>query len=214
MVGGLLKPPVNWPKIVEPMPMITASTRIFTPDETTLPSTFSARKAVRPKRPNGTRTNPAKRGQLELDQADKELDRHDEEADDDDQPGDQQDGDLDEIVEEAGETHQTGDGGQDGLSGVDADLGDASRLKKLRRAQRAASGLDPESGEGVVNDLSEVVVVADDEGEDADIERFPDQPGDHVLVGRQRPEETGKRDVDGDEHAGEPADIALDEAKA
>ena len=60
MVGGLLKPPVNWPKIVEPMPMITASTRIFTHDETTLPSTFSARKAVRPKRPNGTRTNPAK----------------------------------------------------------------------------------------------------------------------------------------------------------
>ena len=59
MVGGLLKPLVNWPKIVEPMPMITASTRIFTPDETTLPSTFSARKAVRPKRPKGTRTNPA-----------------------------------------------------------------------------------------------------------------------------------------------------------
>ena len=60
MVGGLLRPPVNWPKIVEPMPTITASTRIFTPDETTLPSTFSARKAVRPKRPKGTRTKPAK----------------------------------------------------------------------------------------------------------------------------------------------------------
>ena len=60
MVGGLLKPLVNWPKIVEPMPTITASTSTFTPDETTLPSTFSARKAVRPKRPNGTRTNPAK----------------------------------------------------------------------------------------------------------------------------------------------------------
>ncbi len=59
MVGGLLKPLVNWPKIVEPMPTITASTRTFTPDETTLPSTFSARKAVRPKRPNGTSTKPA-----------------------------------------------------------------------------------------------------------------------------------------------------------
>ena len=152
--------------------------------------------------------------QLELDQADKELDRHDEEADDDDEPGDQQDGDLDEIVEEAGETHQTGDGGQDGLSGVDADLGHAPRLKKLRRAQRAASGLDPEAGERVVNNLSEIVVVGDDVGEDADVERFPDQPGDHVLVRRQYPEETGKRDVDGDEHAGEPADVALDEAKA
>jgi len=55
----LLKPFVNWPKIVEPMPTMTASTRIFTPDETTLPSTFSARKAVRPNRPNGTSTKPA-----------------------------------------------------------------------------------------------------------------------------------------------------------
>ena len=59
MVGGLLKPLVNWPKMFEPMPTITASTRTFTPDETTLPSTFSARKAVRPNRPNGTRTKPA-----------------------------------------------------------------------------------------------------------------------------------------------------------
>src|SRR5208337_4730643 len=39
--------------------LITASARILTPLETTLPSTFSARKAVRPKRPNGTRTKPA-----------------------------------------------------------------------------------------------------------------------------------------------------------
>ena len=59
MVGGLLKPLVNWPKIVEPMPTMTASTSTLTPDETTLPSTFSARKAVRPKRPNGTSTKPA-----------------------------------------------------------------------------------------------------------------------------------------------------------
>jgi hypothetical protein len=59
MVGGLLKPLVNCPKIVEPMPTITASTSTFTPEETTLPSTFSARKAVRPNRLNGTSTKPA-----------------------------------------------------------------------------------------------------------------------------------------------------------
>ena len=59
MVGGLFMPLVNWPKMVEPMPTMTASTRILTPEETTLPSTFSARKAVRPKRPKGTRTKPA-----------------------------------------------------------------------------------------------------------------------------------------------------------
>jgi hypothetical protein len=60
IVGGLFSPPVNCPKIVEPMPMMTASTRILTPEETTLPSTFSARNAVRPKRPNGTSTKPAR----------------------------------------------------------------------------------------------------------------------------------------------------------
>ena len=59
MVGGLLRPLVNWPKIVEPMPMMTAKTSILIPLDTTLPSTFSARKAVRPKRPKGTSTKPA-----------------------------------------------------------------------------------------------------------------------------------------------------------
>jgi hypothetical protein len=59
MVGGLFRTVVNWPKIVEPMPTITASARILTPLETTLPSTFSARKAVRPKRAKGTSTKPA-----------------------------------------------------------------------------------------------------------------------------------------------------------
>ena len=155
-----------------------------------------------------------KRRQLELDQADEELDRHDEEADDDDQPGDQQDGDLDEVVEEADEAHQAGDRGEDRLAGVDADLGEPARLKELRLAQRPAAGLEAEPGEGVEDDLGEVVEVADDEGEDADIEGLPDQARDHVLVRRHRPEEAGERDVDRDEHAGEPAHIALHEAEA
>ena len=154
------------------------------------------------------------RGQLELDQADEELDRHDEEADDDDQPGDQQDRDLDEVVEEAGEAHQTGDGGEDGLSGVDTDLSETARLKQLRLAQRPAARLDAEAGEGVVDDLSEIVEVADDEGEDADIEGLLDQAREHVLVGRHGPEEAGQGDVDRDEHTGEPAHIALHEPEA
>ena len=39
--------------------MMTASTSTLTPDETTLPSTRSARKAVLPNRPNGISTKPA-----------------------------------------------------------------------------------------------------------------------------------------------------------
>ena len=57
--------------------------------------------------------------------------------------------------------------------------------------------------------MSEVVEVADDEGEHANIKRLLDQAGEHVLVGRHRPEETGKRDVDGDEDTRKPAHIAL-----
>ena len=41
------------------MPMITARTSTLTPEETTLPSTRSARNAVLPKRPKGMSTNPA-----------------------------------------------------------------------------------------------------------------------------------------------------------
>ena len=53
------KPAVNCENSVEPMPMMTASTRTLIPDEMTLPSTRSAMKAVLPKRPNGISTKPA-----------------------------------------------------------------------------------------------------------------------------------------------------------
>ncbi len=60
MVGWFVpKPVVNCAKSVEPMPTMTASTSTFTPEETTLPSTRSARKAVLPNSPKGTSTKPA-----------------------------------------------------------------------------------------------------------------------------------------------------------
>ena len=40
------------------MPTMTASTRTLIPDDTTLPSTRSAMKAVLPNRPNGISTKP------------------------------------------------------------------------------------------------------------------------------------------------------------
>ena len=43
----------------EPMPTMTASTSTLTPDDTTLPSTFSARKLVLFQSANGTSTKPA-----------------------------------------------------------------------------------------------------------------------------------------------------------
>ena len=52
----------------EPMPTMTASTSTLTPDDTTLPSTFSARKLVLFQSANGTSTKPASVVSFELDQ--------------------------------------------------------------------------------------------------------------------------------------------------
>src|SRR5208283_1120573 len=98
---------------------------------------------------------------------------------------------------------------QDRLARVDADLGKLAGLEKLGGGDRASACLDAKPGKRVVDDLGEIVVVANDEGEDADGEGLPDQPSEHVLVRRHSPEEAGQRDVDGDENAGEPAHIAL-----
>src|SRR5262249_21802672 len=63
IVHGRWLPPnpwVNWLNRLVPMPTMTASTRILTPDAMMLPRTRSARNAVLPNRPNGTRTKPAR----------------------------------------------------------------------------------------------------------------------------------------------------------
>ena len=121
---------------------------------------------------------------------------------------------LNQVRKDAGESDHAGDRGEDWLAGVDPDLGDFAGLQKLRGAHRAATRLDAEPGEAIVDDLREVVVVADNEGEDADIKRFLDQPREHVLVGRHRPEQSRERYVDGNEYAGEPAHVALDQPEA
>ena len=81
-------------------------------------------------------------------------------------------------------------------------------------AHRPTARFDAEAGEGVVDDLGEVVEIADDEGEDADIERLFDQAREHILVRRHRPEEPRQGDVYGDQHAGEPTNVALHETEA
>ena len=214
MVGGLLKPLVNWPKIVEPMPTITASTRIFTPDETTLPSTFSARKAVRPNRPNGTSTKPASVVSLNSIRLTKSWIAMMKKL-------------MTTIIQATSRMMICTRFAKTLVKpiipeievrmGLPASMPTWASLPGCRSCDgvhRAAARLDAEAGEGIVDDLGEVVVVADDEGEDADIERLLDQPGEHVLVGRQRPEQAGERDVDADQNAGEPAHIALHQAEA
>ena len=92
------KPAVNWEKRVDPMPMMTASTRTLMPDDTTLPSTRSAMKAVLPNSPKGISTKPAS-VVSELDQRYEELHGQDEEGEKHQSPCEQQAGDLDEVLE-------------------------------------------------------------------------------------------------------------------
>ena len=47
--------------------------------------------------------------------------------------------------------------------------------------------------------LERLVEIADEESEEADIERLLDEPGDDVFVPRERPEEARERDVDRDQ---------------
>src|SRR3546814_10463187 len=59
MVGVVPGGRVNWSNRPAPMPTITASTSTFTPDDITLPRTFSAQNAVLFQNANGTTTTPA-----------------------------------------------------------------------------------------------------------------------------------------------------------
>ena len=197
------------------MPTMTASTSTLTPEETTLPSTRSARKAVLPNRPNGNQHEAGERRQLELDQGDEELDRQDEEGEQHHDPGEQQHDDLDEVLEEADIAHQAGDRRR-GSAG--RHRGRPARRVPGRRRSAAEKpvpdGLQPETGKALEDDAREVVPVADDVGEDADEQRLLDQPRDDVLVRAPRPEQRRERDVDGDQRGGEKADFAAEQAEA
>ena len=59
MVGIMPAAGVNCPKMLDPMPTITASTSTLMPAEMTFPRTRSARNAVLFQSANGTSTNPA-----------------------------------------------------------------------------------------------------------------------------------------------------------
>ena len=79
---------------------MTASTITLMPEETTLPSTRSARKLVRFQSAKGTSTKPASVVSLNSMIGDEQLDRENEEGEDDEQPGDHQHRDRQEILEE------------------------------------------------------------------------------------------------------------------
>ena len=195
------------------MPMITASTSTLTPEETTLPSTRSARNAVLPKRPKGISTKPSERCQLELDQGDEELHREDEEGEQHHGPGEHQHDDLDEILEEADIAHQVRDRGQNGPPGIEPNLGHAPGAHQIGGAEPGATGLQTEPGEALKNNACERVPVRNDVGEGTHKEGFLDQTREDVVIRAPGPEEGGQRDVDDDQRGGEEGNFATQQAE-
>jgi hypothetical protein len=133
----------------------------------------------------GNEDEPGERRQLELDQGDEELDREDEEGDQDQKPRQHQHSDLDEIGEEAGEAHHRARRVEQRLTGVEPDLGEVARLQEGGGRDGRTASLQTEAREAVEDDRREVVEIADDESEEADVQGLLHQALHNVLVSAQ-----------------------------
>src|SRR5262249_30037297 len=111
------------------------------------------------------------------------------------------------------EAHQLAGCLQDWLAGIDADLCEPPWLQKLVWRKGRASGLEAEPRERVEDDLGEGVEVADQEGEEADIERLFYKARNHVVIGAPGPEKARKRYVDDDQRGGKKRHLAAEQAK-
>lgn len=87
-------------------------------------------------------------------------------------------------------------------------------MQQLTLRERRSAGLQSEPGETLEHDAGERVEIADEESEEADVERLLDEPGDHVFFRRQRPEQASERDIDCDQRRGQEGHVAIDEAEA
>ena len=134
MVGWLApNPAVNCANSVEPMPMMTASTSTLMPEEMTLPSTRSARKAVLPNSPKGTSTKPASVVSLNSISVTKSWIARMKKASRTIAQANSRIAIWTKFVEEGDVAHQPGDGLEQRPPGIEADLRDPARLQQLLR---------------------------------------------------------------------------------
>ena len=130
----------------------------------------------------GHEHEPGKRRQLELEDGDEELDGEDEEGREDNGPGNQQDRDQDEIVEEGDGAEQAAGLVEEGERRLEPDAGNIARPHEVARGERAGAGLDPERREALEQDAGQELEIADEPGEEADIEHLADEAGDDIAV--------------------------------
>ena len=153
------------------------STSTLMPEETTLPSTRSAMKAVLPKSPKGMRTKPASVVSLNSIRVTKKLHGEEEEGQQHQRPGEEEAGDLDEVLEEGDEAHEIGGGySRSGRPASSPGLRDAAGAEQVRSREAGAGGQQPQACEALEDDRSEAVPVRDQESEDAD-EKASFSPG-------------------------------------
>jgi hypothetical protein len=152
--------------------------------------------------------------ELEFDQRDEELDRQDEERHQHDEPSYKEHEYLDEVLEERDVAQKGACGLQDRPAGIDPNLGEPARLEELVGRETRTGGLQAEARERVEHDLGKAVEVADQEGEEADVEGFFDKVDEHILIGAPRPEQTCDRHVEDHEGRGQKRDLAAEQAEA
>ena len=75
------------------------------------------------------------------------------------------------------------------------------------------AGFQTKPGKGGKDDVGKALEVVDQEGKEADVEDLADQLGKDVVVARQRPEQAGQGNVDGDQNAGQEGDVAGEHAE-
>ena len=111
--------------------MMTASTSTLTPEETTLPSTRSARKAVLPNRPNGTSTKPASVVSLNSISVTKSWIARMKKASSTTTQANSSTAIWMKFSKKAIIAHQAGDRFKDRPAGVETDLRDPARLQEI-----------------------------------------------------------------------------------
>jgi hypothetical protein len=204
---------VNSVKKLEPMPTMTASTITLMPDETTLPSTRSARKLVRFQSANGTRMKPAsevslnsmivtnictarmKKVMITIAQANsrtamvRKLSKK--------------------VVNPViGYLLQQWPGGGEPRACK------PPGLEQIGRGHAAATGSEAGLRERAEDDVGKRREAVQDERERADIEDLLEEAADHIVVAAHRPEKSGQRDVNADQRHGQEVYVTAEQPEA
>ena len=117
-------------------------------------------------------------------------------------------------MKEADRAEHVADFGQQGFCRLEPDAGNIAWSHEITCSQRAGARFHTEARKALEHDIGEQGEVANDEGEEADIEHLLEEARHDVGILRQRPEETGERDVYDYQCGCQVSDIAGKQAEA